>query len=54
MGSGTERHTQVEELLFDNGYLSKDIDAKESQFTEMDVLELIYNQFFFTGNSLGC
>ena len=38
--------------MFDDTYLSNDIDDKNSWFTQMEVLDLIYHQFFFTANSL--
>jgi len=41
------------ELVFDDDYLSKIIDNKISWFTWMEVLDLNYDQFFFTANSLG-
>jgi hypothetical protein len=44
---------QVKKLLFDDAYLSKVIDDKKSWFTQMEVLDLIYHQLFFTANSLG-
>jgi hypothetical protein len=53
LGSQTELGIQIEELLFDAVYLSKVIDDKKSWFTRMEVLDLIYRQFFFTANSLG-
>jgi len=43
----------VKELLFDDSYLSKVVDDTKSWFTRMEVLDLIYHQFFFTANSLG-
>jgi len=52
--SETELRIQVKELLFDDAYLSKVVDNKKSWFTQMEVLDLIYHQFFFTANSLGC
>jgi len=51
--SETELQIQVKELLFDNAYLSKVIEDKKSWFMQMEVLDLIYHQFFFTANSLG-
>jgi len=51
--SETELRIQVKELLFDDAYLSKVVDDKKSWFTRMEVLDLIYHQFFFTANSLG-
>jgi hypothetical protein len=53
LGSETELRIQVMELLFDDAYLSKVIDDKKSWFMWMEVLDLIYHQFFFTTNSLG-
>ena len=53
LGSETELRTQVKELLFDDAYLSKVIDDKKAWFMWMEVLDLIYHQFFFTANSLG-
>jgi len=51
--SETELPIQVKELLFDDAYLSKVVEDKKSWFTRMEVLDLIYHQFFFTANSLG-
>ena len=53
LGSETELLIQVTDLLFDDAYLSKVIDDKKSWFARMEVLDLIYHQFFFTTNSLG-
>jgi len=53
LGSETELQIQVKELLFDDAYLSKVIDDKKSWFMRMEVLDLIYQQCFFTANSLG-
>jgi hypothetical protein len=53
VGSETELRIKVKELLFDDAYLSKVVDDKKSWFTRMEVLDLIYHQFFFTANSLG-
>jgi hypothetical protein len=39
--------------LFDNAYSSKVINAKQSWFTQMEVLALINHHFFFTANRLG-
>jgi len=50
--SGTKLQIQIKELLFDDAYLSKVIEDKKSLFTRMEVLDLIYHQFFFTANSL--
>ena len=54
MGSETEFRIKVKELLFVNAYLSRAVDDKKLGFTQMEVLDLIYHQFFFTANSLGC
>jgi hypothetical protein len=54
LGSETALRIQIKELLFDDAYLSKVIDDKKSWFTRMEVLDLMYQQFFFTANSLGC
>jgi len=51
--SETKLQIHVKELLFDDAYHSKVIDDKKSWFTSMEVLDLIYHQFFFTVNSLG-
>jgi hypothetical protein len=53
VGSGTQLSIQVKKLVFDAAYLSKVIHNKKSCFTHMNVLYLIYHQFFFTANSLG-
>jgi len=53
LGSETELQIQVRELLFDDAYLSMVMNDKKSWFTRMEVLGTIYNQFFFTANSLG-
>ena len=53
VGSETELRIKVKELLFDDAYLSNVVDDKKSWFTRMEVLDLIYHQFFFTDNSLG-
>jgi hypothetical protein len=53
LGSETELRIHIKELLFDDGYLSKVIDDKKAWFTWMEVLDLIYHQFFFTANILG-
>jgi hypothetical protein len=51
--SETELRIQVKELQSENAYLSKVIEDKKIWFTRMEVLDLIYHQFFFTVNSLG-
>jgi len=53
VGSEGELRIKVKELLFDDAYLSNVVDDKKSLFTRMEVLDLIYHQFFFTANSLG-
>jgi len=53
LGSETELRIQVKELLFDDAYLSKVIDDKKSWFTWMELLDVIYHQFFFSANNLG-
>jgi hypothetical protein len=53
LGSETESGIQVKELLFDDAYLSKVIDDKKAWFTQMEVLDFIYHQLFFTANILG-
>jgi len=53
VGSGIELRIKVKKLLSDDAYLSKVVDDKNSWFTQMEVLDLIYHQFFFTANSLG-
>jgi hypothetical protein len=53
LGSETELRIQVKKLLFDDAYLSKVINDKKAWFTWMEVLDLIYHQFFFTTNILG-
>jgi len=45
---------QEKEFLFDIAYLSKVIDDKKSRFAGMEVLDLIYDQFFFTAITVGC
>jgi len=54
VGSETELCIKLKELLFDDAFLSKVGDDKKSWFTRMKVLDLIYHQFPFTANSLGC
>jgi len=53
VGTETELGIKDKELLFDDAYLSQVVDHKKSWFTRMDVLDLIYHQFFFTANRLG-
>jgi len=53
LGSETQLQIQVKELLFDDAYLSKVIKDKKAWFTQMEVLDLIYHQFFFTANRMG-
>jgi hypothetical protein len=51
--SETDLRIQVKELLFDDSYLSKVGDDKKSLFTRMEMLDHIYQQFFFIANCLG-
>jgi hypothetical protein len=53
LGSELELWIQVKELWIDHAYLSKVIDDKKAWFKQMEVLDLIYHQFFFTANTLG-
>jgi len=53
LGSETELQIKVKKLLFDDAYFSKVVDVKKLWFTQMEVLDLIYHQLFFTANSLG-
>ena len=53
-GCETELEIQVNVLLIDDAYRSKVVDDQKSWFACMEVLHLIYHQFFFTANSLGC
>jgi hypothetical protein len=43
----------VNNLLFNDVYLSQDVDDTKSWFTRMEVLDLVYPQFSFTAKSLG-
>jgi hypothetical protein len=54
VGSETDLQIKVKQLLFDDGSLSKAVDDMMSWFTGMEVLDLIYHQFFFIINILGC
>jgi len=47
LGSEIELPIRVKERLFDDAYLSKDIDDKKSWVMQMEVLDLIDHQFFF-------
>jgi hypothetical protein len=51
--SETELRFRVKGLLFDDAYFSNVIGDKKAWFTRKDVLDLIYDQFFHTANSLG-
>jgi len=51
--SETERRMRGKDPQFDDAYLSKVIDDKKSWFTPIELLDLIYDQLFFTANSLG-
>jgi hypothetical protein len=53
LGSETELRIQVKERLFDNACHSNVINDKNAWFTRMEVLDLIYHQFFFIANSFG-
>jgi len=54
VGSETEHRIMVMDLLCDDAYLSKVVDDKKLWFnTGMEVLDLIYQQFFLSANSLG-
>jgi len=50
--SETELRTQVLKLQFNNAHLSGVVDDKKSFFSQMEMLDLIDCQFFFTTNSL--
>jgi hypothetical protein len=52
--SETEFQIQVKDLLFDDAYLSKVVEDETPWFTRMEVLDLIYHQFFFIANTVGC
>lgn len=54
VGSDSVLRIQHKELLFDNTILSKEVDDRKSSFTRMEVLDVIYDQFLFTANNLGC
>jgi len=45
---------QVNELLFDDAHFSHLMYDQTSLFTQMEVVDLMYHQFFFTVNCLGC
>jgi hypothetical protein len=53
VGSKKDLRIKVDELLLDDVYLSMVIDDKKSWFTRIEVLDLIYHQFFFTAKCLG-
>jgi len=53
VGSETDLRIKVKEHVFNDANLSKVVDDKKSWCTRMEVLDLIYLQFFFTANSLG-
>ena len=42
LASEAEVWIQIKELLFDDAYLSMVIDDKKSWFTQMEVLDLMY------------
>jgi len=54
VSSKTELRIKVKELLFADAYFSKVVNDKKSWFSPMKVVDLIYHQFFFTANCLGC
>jgi len=53
LGSVTKIQIQIKELLFNDVYRFKVIIDMMSRFTRMEVLDVIYHQFFITANSLG-
>jgi len=53
LGFEIQLRIMVKELLFDDAYLSRVIDDMKLWFTRMEVLDLIYRQFFSTANSFG-
>jgi len=53
VGSETELWIKVKKLQFDDVYLSRVVDDRKSWFLRMEVVDLIYHQFFFTANSVG-
>jgi hypothetical protein len=48
VGSETDLRINLKELVFDDAYLSKVVDDQKSWFMRMEVLDIIYHQFFFT------
>jgi hypothetical protein len=50
----TDLLINVKDRLFNDSSLSKLVNDKKSWFTQMEVLDIIFHQFFFTANSLGC
>jgi hypothetical protein len=53
LGSQTELWIQDMERLFDNAYLVKVLNNKKWWHMRMEVLNLIYDHFFFITNNLG-
>jgi len=53
LGSKNQLRIPVWKLLFDDAHLSNVTNDKKSWFTQMEVLDLIYQMFFFTANNLG-
>jgi len=48
-----ELWNQVKELLIDDAFLLNVVDDNKSWFTQMEVVNPIYNYCFLTGNSVG-
>jgi len=53
LGSETELRIQLKELKLPDAYVSKDINDNMTWFMQMELLDTIYHQFFFTAKSLG-
>jgi hypothetical protein len=53
LGSETALRINVKKRLFDHAHLSKVLDDNKPWIMRLEVLDLIYHQFFFTANSLG-
>lgn len=54
LDSETDHCIQGKEFLIDDTSLSQVLDGNKLWFTQMDILDSTYNQFFFIPNSLGC
>jgi len=52
--SETQLRIQVKELLFSDAYLCKVVDDKILWFMGIQIVNPIYHQLFFVGNSSGC